>query len=74
MNLDQALKALEAARVYDPRTLSREEIPPTPGVYLWSRRSNGNPAYIGRALGSEGLRGRIWGQHLNPGSQSHYQG
>lgn len=67
MTLDQALKALEAARVYDPRRLCRDDIPITPGVYLWSRRSNGNPASIGRALGSGGLRGRIWRQHLNPG-------
>jgi hypothetical protein len=42
--------------------LSSRDIPARPGVYAWYR--DGEPVYSGRATGTSGLRGRIWGKHL----------
>jgi hypothetical protein len=46
--------------------LSGREIPTTPGIYAWYRE--GDPVYSGRAVGKSGLRGRIWRNHLNEGT------
>ncbi len=42
--------------------LSKADIPPAFGVYAWYRE--GVPVYSGRALGADGLRARIWKNHL----------
>ena len=43
----------------------RPEIPRTRGVYcFWT--PDGDAAYVGKAAGKNGLRGRILLQHLNP--------
>lgn len=43
-----------------------KEVPTSPGVYAWYSR--GKPVYSGRALGAEGLRGRIGKDHLKTGN------
>lgn len=43
--------------------LSRPDVPAEPGVYAWYR--DGQAVYSGRAIGSDGLRGRVWKDHLN---------
>lgn len=43
-------------------TLQREDVPGAPGVYAFYR--DGIPVYVGRALGRDGLRGRLLGNHL----------
>ena len=42
------------------------DVPTSPGVYAWYRE--GKPVYSGRALGAEGLRGRVWKYHLKTGN------
>lgn len=37
--------------------LRSEDIPRTPGVYIWFR--DGEPVYVGEARGEKGLRGRL---------------
>ncbi|HEX7167889.1 MAG TPA: hypothetical protein VF230_13005 [Acidimicrobiales bacterium] len=41
------------------------DIPKRPGVYAWYR--DGQPVYSGRALGGDGLHGRVWKTHLKTG-------
>jgi len=43
-------------------SLTRNGIPTRAGVYAWYRDSE--PVYSGRALGRDGLQGRIWKNHL----------
>jgi hypothetical protein len=43
-------------------SLTRNCIPVRPGVYAWYREDQ--PVYAGRALGGDGLHGRIWKNHL----------
>lgn len=40
-----------------PLPIRRGKIPTTPGVYIWFRF--GHPIYVGEALGTQGLRGRL---------------
>lgn len=42
------------------------DIPTRPGVYAWYREDAA--IYSGRALGGDGLRGRIWKDHLRTGA------
>lgn len=42
--------------------LSKGDIPQAPGVYAWYR--DGAAVYAGRAVGADGLQGRIWSNHL----------
>ena len=44
---------------------ARNEVPTSKGIYLWSTYKE-EIVYIGIALGKNGLRHRICGQHLNP--------
>ena len=67
MTLDELLTRVEAAPCHDPLTLRREDIPSTPGVYVWYTKATRCPVYIGKAAGGKGLQHRIWAQHLNPG-------
>ena len=46
-------------------SIARNDVPAQPGVYAWYR--DGVAVYSGRALGAEGLKGRIWGNHLKTG-------
>jgi len=47
------------------RDISGSDVPTAPGVYAWYRA--GVPVYVGRAIGQEGLRGRVWKDHLQTG-------
>lgn len=47
------------------RSLTRADVPPRPGVYVWFRE--GEPIYSGVAAGSKGLSGRVWRYHLDTG-------
>lgn len=47
-------------------SLTGKDVPPGPGVYAWYHQ--GEPVYSGRALGSDGLHGRIWKNHLKAGN------
>ncbi len=46
-------------------TLVGREVPTSVGVYAWIR--SGSPVYSGRAVGADGLRERIWKNHLAKG-------
>lgn len=48
------------------RSLSGSDVPTSPGVYAWYR--DGTPIYVGRAIGRDGLRGRVWKNHLQTGN------
>lgn len=43
-----------------------KDVPTGPGVYAWYH--NGKAVYSGRALGGDGLHGRIWKNHLKTGN------
>lgn len=47
------------------RTITRADIPTSPGVYAWFR--DGEPVYVGRAKAKGGLRKRLAGNHLKVG-------
>ncbi len=51
---------------YRAAVLAGRDVPTSPGVYAWYR--DGDPVYSGRAIGAEGLRGRIWKNHLKTGN------
>ncbi|WP_068785182.1 GIY-YIG nuclease family protein [Paenibacillus phocaensis] len=51
---------------YDPRWISRKDIPISIGIYAWFTKDTDELIYIGKATGKGGLRKRIWSQHLNP--------
>jgi len=46
--------------------LTGKDIPTRPGIYAWYRE--GEAVYSGRALGGDGLHGRIWKNHLKTGN------
>jgi len=46
-------------------SLTGREVRTRPGVYAWYRE--GEPVYSGRAIGADGLHGRIWKNHLKTG-------
>lgn len=47
-------------------SLKGKDVPKRPGVYAWYRE--GQAIYSGRALGADGLNGRIWKCHLKAGA------
>lgn len=47
-------------------SLTGKDVPTSAGVYAWYWQ--GEPVYSGRALGSDGLHGRIWRNHLRMGN------
>jgi len=51
---------------HDAARLSERDIPATPGVYAWYHDSR--PFYSGRAVGRQGIRTRLWSDHLKTGS------
>jgi hypothetical protein len=66
MTFDDFLVLIEAAPLHAPRKLIRTDIPAEPGIYVWYFRNTRDPVYVGKASGNNGLRQRIWAQHLNP--------
>lgn len=46
--------------------LAKDEVPTSPGVYAWYHTAE--PVYSGRAIGKDGLQGRIWANHLKTGN------
>lgn len=48
------------------RGITAHTVPISPGVYAWYR--DGRAVYVGRATGSRGLRGRVWSNHLQTGT------
>lgn len=59
---DNWRRLLAAPRVA-AATLMAEDLPATPGVYVWLR--DGKPVYAGRALTKGGLRTRVGRRHLD---------
>jgi hypothetical protein len=51
---------------YAAASLIGKDIPTRPGVYAWYRE--GKAVYLGRAIGTNGLRGRVWENHLRTGA------
>lgn len=47
-------------------SLNSKDVPTGPGVYAWYH--DGEAVYSGRALGGDGLHGRIWKNHLKTGN------
>jgi len=47
-------------------SVGAKDVPQRPGVYVWYR--NGDAVYSGRAIGGEGLHGRVWKNHLKTGN------
>jgi hypothetical protein len=66
VTLNARLTQIEAASRYDPLTLRREDSPVAPGVYVWYAKATQGLVYVGKVAGSQGLRHRLWAQHLNP--------
>ncbi|MBM4314329.1 MAG: hypothetical protein FJ122_10495 [Deltaproteobacteria bacterium] len=62
----QLCNALLVAPQKDVDRIDAESVPVVRGIYCWSFKGDGLPAYIGVALGKHGLRGRISQQHLRP--------
>ncbi|MBM9538829.1 hypothetical protein [Desulfobulbus alkaliphilus] len=48
---------------------TRGDFPKTVGVYAFINIGSGKIEYIGSATGKNGLRNRIWNQHLNSSSR-----
>jgi hypothetical protein len=46
-------------------SLTSADVPKAVGVYAWYR--DGQPVYSGRAVGANGLYGRVWKDHLAEG-------
>ena len=53
---------MDGARRRGARTLAESAIPTRVGVYAWYH--DGEPVYVGRAIGATGLRRRIGHEHL----------
>lgn len=54
----------------EPRRAAREltgpDVPTGAGVYAWYR--DGAAIYVGKATGADGVRGRVWKNHLQTGN------
>lgn len=48
------------------KTILRDDIPTQKGIYVYTDIQQQVVKYVGSATGKNGLRGRIWSQHLNP--------
>ncbi len=55
-------KRMLALERFDAASLTRSDVPTSIGIYVWLR--NGSPVYSGRAVGGDGLKGRVWDNHL----------
>ena len=47
------------AQRFDAANVTRELVPRDHGVYIWRTKEKGDVAYIGSAVGTDGLRQRI---------------
>ena len=63
MKLSFDLNRVNRLNLYE---IERDLIPKEKGLYAYYQKNNGVIEYIGSATGQNGLRGRVWGQHLNP--------
>jgi hypothetical protein len=61
----KVLRCLDNARPVTPSELGVDDVPTDRGVYIWYTLDQSSPAYIGKATGKTGLRGRVLRQHLN---------
>lgn len=59
-------KAMDSRPRRPAAGLLRSDIPAVPGVYAWYQ--DGAAVYSGRAIGKDGLRARIWENHLKTGT------
>ncbi len=50
---------------HNAASLTRSEIPTAVGVYVWFREDS--PIYSGRAVGNEGIKLRVWDNHVKTG-------
>ena len=46
--------------------LCKNELPTNKGIYFWFNKFSGECVYIGIACNKNGLKSRIYSQHLNP--------
>ena len=66
--LKDAIKLAEIlfkAEKHDCNELATNTVPKKIGVYLWRSKKDDKIVYVGRALGQNGLYGRIVRQHLH---------
>jgi hypothetical protein len=61
----KVLWCLDNDRPATPSELGVDDVPTEKGVYIWYTLDQSSPAYIGKATGKTGLRGRVLRQHLN---------
>lgn len=61
----KVLWCLDNDRPVTPSELGVDDVPTDRGVYIWYTLDQSSPAYIGKATGKTGLRGRVLRQHLN---------
>ena len=61
----KVLRCLDNDRPVTPSELGVDDVPTDKGVYIWYTLDQSSPAYIGKATGKTGLRGRVLRQHLN---------
>jgi len=59
------LNRLSAETPMSPADLDPDEVSRNRGVYIWYGTDRSCPAYVGKATGKRGLRGRVMRQHLN---------
>jgi hypothetical protein len=67
MRTAQIAEGLARSEHHDGVAVTRELVPRERGVYIWRYKDTDEPAYVGRAVGRDGLRQRIMRQHLQPG-------
>ena len=56
---------IRAQERHPVRALEASDIPSAMGIYVWFR--DGEPVYAGRAVATDGLRGRVWRKHMATG-------
>lgn len=66
METAQLLDLISSQTKLDASNLEPSRVPKQPGLYVWYSKATGEPAYVGSAVGENGLRRRICQQHLNP--------
>ena len=66
--LSQLIKKLENTKLHDlQKENARNIVPKKIGIYAWVDKVTNKIVYIGRAIGKNGLYGRIVTQHLREG-------
>ena len=62
MNIDQDFKQNE---LWSLENIQKEDIPKIKGLYAYISKDDNSIQYIGSSVAKNGLRTRIWSQHLN---------